>query len=278
MAALQFRVQCVDRLAVSSSKYPKRIFEHYGFAPVGRCIYCGTQEVALSKEHIIARAIGGNVTVAKASCAKCSAITRDVEQFCFRNMLGAFRIRMGFPTSRPKERPSKLPLSIIHTDKRVEIGSVEIPDHPAMLVMPTFSTVPHVLLGMHGTGTCGAWSFIVNPDAIKSHPEGTRVGGMPFHAEIFCRMLAKIAHAYAVADAGVNAFQPILPDFILGKTKMPVDYYIGCVPGAVPEEDTLHRVHLDQAEGNGLKYLTANIRLFAKFGAPQYHVAVGPLS
>jgi HNH endonuclease len=198
---------------VAPSDHSKKEISSYGYPAVGRCIYCETTQGNLNKEHIIAKAIGGNVTLAKASCPTCSAITRDVEQFCFRNMLGAFRIRIGSPTRHPKDRPSQMPLTIIHTDKRVEIQSVAIPDHPAMFVMLAFLEMPHILFGRPGTDTCSIWSYIVNPAAVKKHPEGTKVGGTQFHATTFCRMLAKIAHAFAVADVGSHTFCPILPDF-----------------------------------------------------------------
>src|SRR3712207_1930363 len=31
-----------------------------------------------------------------------------------------------------------------------------------------------------------------------------------FHPEMFCRMLGKIAHSYAVAELGVDGFKPLL--------------------------------------------------------------------
>jgi hypothetical protein len=260
--------------------------EAYGYPAIGRCIYCGTTEGPLTKEHIIARAIGGNVTLAAASCAPphgvkskrrpktCSEITRDIEQFCFRNMLGHFRHRVGFPSS---QRLNELPLTIIHPNKKMEVKDVAVADHVAMFSVPTFEA-PGILTGHKGTDSCGSWSYVSNPEVVKQFPEGARVGVVQFHARTYARMLAKIVHAFAVADAGLHAFQPLLPDFILDKSDVPADFLIGCVAKDLPPEDMLHRVHLETAElGDGRRYLVANIRLFAKFGAPQYHVVVGDL-
>jgi hypothetical protein len=255
-----------------------RMISHYGYPAVGRCIYCDSTQGKLTTEHIIAKGIGGNVTLAGASCGICSAITGEIERLCFLNMLGAFRTQMGFPTRHPKDRPKELPLTIIHVDKRVEIKDVSIPDHPAMLLMPAFSEMPHVLLGRAGESACSLWTYIANPDTVKKHPDGTMVGGTPFQLTFFCRMLAKLAHAFAAADAGLNTFTPILPDFILGKSTVAVDWLIGCATGDTPpKEDVLHRVSLDIVQQNSSRFLVAKIRLFAKFGAPEYYVAVGPL-
>ena len=44
---------------------------------------------------------------------------------------------------------------------------------------------------------------------------------------MFARMLAKIAHSFAVAEAGQENFEPLLPKIILGTDVS----YTGCVIG-----------------------------------------------
>jgi hypothetical protein len=92
-------------------------------------------------------------------------------------------------------------------------------------------------------------------------------------------MIAKVAHSYAVAErAFENNFTPILPDFILGKVICHPDYLVGCIEENLPAEpDCLHRIYLEHAHfGDGKAVaLVVNVRLFAAFGAPQYHVVVG---
>jgi hypothetical protein len=257
--------------------------EAYGYPAVGRCIYCGTTDRRLTKEHIIAKAIGGNVTLAAASCAPppglkskrrpptCSEITRDIEQFCFRNMLGHFRHRVGFPTS---QRQSTLPLTLVHPDNRIEVKDVDILDHIAMFAVPTFGA-PGILAGHSGTDSCGSWAYVSNPETVRAQPAGTAVGRVEFHALTYARMLAKAAHAFVVAREGLDTYKYLLPDFILGKSSAKADFLVGCIVADLPAENTLHRVSLEEARvACGRRYLTVNIRLFAKFGAPQYHVVV----
>jgi hypothetical protein len=138
---------------------------------------------------------------------------------------------------------------------------------------------PRILTGQLATSTVDQWSYISNPDAVKQFPEGTRVGVIEFNERPYAKMLAKIAHAFACADSGVDSFEPLLPGFILGTDETDSHYFVGCfVRDLPPEADALHRVHLETAElGDGRRYLVANMRLFAKFGAPQYHVVVGKL-
>jgi hypothetical protein len=245
-----------------------RTLESYGYPAVGKCIYCGTTQGRLTREHIIGRGIGGNVTLAKASCAhaegvkskkkKCSDITRDIEQFCFNDMLGYIRHRSGMPSSK---KLTTLPQTIIHLDKRVEIKDIEIVDHIGTFAVPTFAG-PGILIGHTGTPNVGAWNYTVRPEVLAQFPEGTRVGGSKFNGRIFARMLAKIAHAFAAADAGLDAFEPFLPDFILDKSDVEPDFLIGS-DDLPPEPETLHRVHLETVRLADKQYLVANIRLLA---------------
>lgn len=160
----------------------------------------------------------------------------------------------------------------------LEIRDVAVKDHPAFFCVPVFEP-PGVLCGTREAGKCDSWSFVSNPDAISGLPVGTKGGVVEFHAMTYARMVAKIAHAFAAAERALGEeFAPMLPPFILGKTEFEADFLVGCLEKNKPAEpDVLHRVHLEYASfgDGGLRWLVANVRLFAKFGAPQYHVVVG---
>ena len=264
--------------------FEKRI-EAFGYPAVGHCIYCGTTARRLTKEHIIGKGIGGNVTLDKCSCSapvgtkskkRCSEITRDVESFCFREMLGNFRHHQNFPIS---ERKADLPLHLIHPDGTIEVRSVNAAHHTGMMTVPIFDA-PGVLVKRKTESTVSQWAYIPNPDAVKIYPERTRVGRTKFDGKIYARMLAKIAHSLAAAEKSLAEVEyPFLPDFILGRDNViPCDYYVGCLESNLPAEDGLHRAKLFTADmPDGRKFLVANIRLFARNGAPQYHVVIGRL-
>src|SRR5689334_18494616 len=95
------------------------------YQPVGRCIYCGTGD-DLTDEHVIAFGLKGHLLLPKASCRKCARITGWVEQQCLRHMLGPFRRRLNFPTRKPKERVTHLPLHVVQHDDTVITKTVPV--------------------------------------------------------------------------------------------------------------------------------------------------------
>lgn len=254
----------------------KQLSRH-GYPPVDQCIYCGKtiNETKLTREHIIAKSIGGDVTLAKSSCIPCAHITRDIEQFCFREMLGAFRIRFGLRKSHPKGDPVKVHLK--HLDGFQHFQYVPTDQHPSILTVPK-APPPQLVFGKSpDMNFITAWSYVPDPEVIKKYPQGTRIGGHQFRADTYGRMIAKIAHAFACAEMGHAAFEHLLPPIILEERGDVFDY-VGCLgqeAADLPAEPgCLHRVHLEISPDLP-GFVLANIRLFAQFGAPQYHVVVG---
>jgi hypothetical protein len=89
-------------------------------------------------------------------------------------------------------------------------------------------------------------------------------------------MLAKIAHSYTVAQLGLNAFHPLLPDLILGTSSTPSHLVGGDIsappPAAAP---ILHHIYLQNCQTAGTEYILVAIQLFSFMGMPRYHVVVG---
>jgi hypothetical protein len=72
-----------------------------------------------------------------------------------------------------------------------------------------------------------------------------------FHPELFSKMLAKIAHSFAVGARGLNGFQPLLPAGIIGKERWCPGYLAGGEPGPILRSDTFFEINLrDYAVGN----------------------------
>lgn len=95
-----------------------------------------------------------------------------------------------------------------------------------------------------------------------------------FHGGYFMRLLAKTAHALAVAKYGLGAFKPLLPDVIL---RPGLNNVVGGEFRDYPPDPHLHNAILKHVNAQGRTYLVADIRLFAKLGAPLYSVVVGEL-
>lgn len=94
----------------------------------------------------------------------------------------------------------------------------------------------------------------------------------------FARMLAKIAHSYAVASLGLNGFRPLLQDLITGKSSN-AHWLVGGdeSPWASEELATsgLHYIYLGDCIAAGNTYVVCGIQLFCVVDMPKYHVVVG---
>src|SRR6185437_15681634 len=173
------------------------------YAPVGLCIYCGANPKSLSQEHIIAYGLGGNLKLPKASCRDCADITKRFEHTCLRTILGPLRIRLDMPTNHPQERPTALPVQLVLDSGRVETRTVPAIDYPRGMVLARFDP-PGILTGSapREDHPGELWYTVNNDDAAQLRQKyavaGHRLGA--FNAAPFVRMLAKIAHSFAVAD------------------------------------------------------------------------------
>lgn len=248
------------------------------YTAIDCCIYCGSK-TGLTKEHIIALGIGGNWILPQASCMLCATITGKFEQFCLRPMLGSLRIRMKLPTRRPKERPTHPAIEFIGLNGKPEKKRLPADSVPFVCMGYRFPA-PGLLRSVPPTDRFEGKIVVrtIN-DELKSHiePEGVRMKLGTINILAFAQMLAKIGHAYAVAELGLNGFLPMLPDIILGKsTNAP--YLVGGDESgtSLPEsEPVLHSVYLQNCVINGTTYVLAAIRLFAFCGMSRYHIVVG---
>ena len=88
--------------------------------------------------------------------------------------------------------------------------------------------------------------------------------------------MAKIAHGMAVAEYGLEAFDPWLSSFILGEDNCALHYYVATHENKTVETSGDHRVSLGTWEHDA-SVIGATIRLFCRYGSPDYEVAVGKL-
>jgi hypothetical protein len=245
------------------------------YSEVNRCIYCGTDEEKLSKEHIIPYALGGTLVLPKSSCRKCADIINKAEQFCLRTMFGPLRIRLDFPTRRRKERPKTIPLEIITSvgDREQRILS----PHEIPLVCIGFSfPIPGILRGLPPSETCNGKLIVrFQDDEVRKYLNNGKIKLGTSNIYDFCRMIAKIAHSYAVASLGYGAFNPMLPDLILGKSKFFQHLVGGDVTTKSQNAQVLHELKLQNCLFNGIEYVLASLQLFSFIGMPWYQIVVG---
>jgi len=259
------------------------------YPPVGKCIYCGatsyTPNDSLAKlrdEHIIPLAFGGNLLLPEASCKKCERITSRIETHCIEQMVRDTREHLGLTARRHRRARGHLPVSIDH-GTHTEVRRVPAEEHPATLFM--FAFEPPTLLsgaddppGRIAAGKIAIRAltpdFMARVNRIPGKINLVRRGG--FTAHIFCQMLAKIAHSYAVAEIGLDALNPILPDFIRGEqTPHPARFVGGSF---IPEIASGDRNEIRQnmwPTRDGKQYVVVRIRLFADLDMPDYLIVAG---
>lgn len=258
------------------------------FPAVGQCIYCGASEYALGStrrladEHIIPLGIGGKFVLPEASCQKCERITGRIESIALNNhLLGPrrhLRLRGRTPTSKtPKELPVFVPRG--GKDEKVMIP---VEDHPSALFLFQLGNPP-VIDRLNGiwvepptpVGIFTKWfNFKADILAEKYGISQWTPPAMDYY--VFCRMLAKIGHAYAIAKLGTGSFHPTLTTSIL-EGSLDSARVIPFVGGTVaaPAELALHTLEDGTIHVAGLDLVGVKIRLFAQFGAPTYLVVVG---
>ncbi|MGY3235622.1 hypothetical protein ACVWZ4_003835 [Bradyrhizobium sp. USDA 4472] len=258
------------------------------YPPVNRCVYCGCKD-DLTDEHIIPSGLGGRWLLPKASCRPCATITGAFEGVVLRTILGPLRMYYSMPTRRKKQRPEKLPLKVKLTpDSDFSFIDVAQEIYPFLILFPNLA-MPDELTGDVTEGERGAkvktlWIRAASfRDGIMPHLEKlARHLGVAyiepqahFIAPPFFRMLAKIAHAFVVAEMGVGAIQPFLLPIILREETSECVQFVGGIPGTEPAGQGLHELALIPHQGPSGNVVAVRIRLLALLETPVYFVAVG---
>lgn len=259
------------------------------YAPVGRCIYCGSrvwsteQERKLGDEHIVAEGLGGNLVLPESSCKSCEEETSRFELVWLRSF-DAVRVEKGL-RKKKRRSPRVLVLTLQRNGQSVR-KHIPAEQYPPMIVTLKFNP-PEILSDSEqvekefsgGVATAILPSFVRR---LKQYLyQGWSVTVPPAQRDATARqlgrMLAKIAHSYAVAELGLGGFQPFLQPIILGTDTRYLAYYVGGsreIPVATPE---LYKVQLARVQSpKGRQYLRTDIRLLSSMqGMPQYQVVVG---
>lgn len=249
----------------------------------GKCIYCPPNALKpdkLEREHIIAHTLGGKLILHNASCRDCaSLINREIESPCLKQFWLAPRTHLALPTSDPRTTlrigtwddtgDDRLPESMAKVNFKFE--EILVDEHPGITFLPVFQR-PRILLGnppSAGVGPVGFWNSPIR--RMPRAPQGKRVADVqPFAVGPIARMIAKIAHGAAVAELGLDAFEPLLPDIIMGRSDH-IFHLVGNVSKRGRKRVALHRITLELEQG----FIVANVQLFARLRGPIFQAVVG---
>jgi hypothetical protein len=105
-----------------------------------------------------------------------------------------------------------------------------VEQYPKFLVLPQLHDPPGVVSGHSADGNFGRVSFSIWGDEEELrvlNAEGNAILVDGYNLDSFGRMLAKMAHGYAAGQLRLENFDPLLPDFILGRASSSATYLIG---------------------------------------------------
>jgi hypothetical protein len=265
------------------------------YPSIGRCIYCGrTDRLPLTDEHIIPFSITGDALLFEgASCPVCQQEINKFEQPILRKMLGPFRVIVNAPTRNPKERPKHFKLKMGRANDAGQLieppRTIVVPAKEMHLVLLSWRLPPAGILYAEAPPRDqlrGEPWYRLNLESADRHIQNFRkatgwngnvaykIGDVPHFA--YLRFLAKIAHGYAIAERGFDAFTHFLPDIILGKSNHYCHYVGGDAeePEAGDTED-IFRIKHGGLIGDENTLEIVEIQLFPFYGSPIHRVVVG---
>lgn len=256
----------------------------------GLCIYCGARDVPLGDEHVVPRALTGNALIfEKASCRKCEQAINPYEQFVLRQTYGNLRTQIGAPSKRPKARPTKIdhPFVLLDNQGRATARWIVQTDwNRCPILCPSWlAPWPGLLEGRPPSPeVLGSKWFYQDrklEDFIQKVRSFFRAHGAMYEAgkidgKGFLRFVAKMAHGYAVATKGYDAYEWLTPGIILGSDPN-VSHLVGGLLDLQPaDRETGAAVKFDIGEPtDDFPYLLIRIRLFEFLGTPEHIVVVG---
>jgi hypothetical protein len=201
------------------------------YSSAGRCIFCGRTEptpgfARFGDEHIVPLAFGGDLIIPEATCKTCETIiNRQIETPILSHEWRPLRDRLDWPTRKKGDRQARQQTFITMKDGRRK--SIWIGDHSTPTILYRFDR-PNILTGFRPSSPDANWTISMLGDTSKEaslremHPDWDgrhKIKSRPYE---FARLVAKISHAYAVAEWGLDSFSHGLTDLILGRD---TDYF-----------------------------------------------------
>jgi hypothetical protein len=192
------------------------------FGPVGRCIYCRSEDGPLTDEHIVPANLGGDIILEEASCTTCQkTINENIENPAMQRLFREIRYRRGIGSRRKNKRPKTLPLKVPvnwdrdasaittegrrHDPEQWKSKEVAYDQHLSPLILYWFNP-PGILRGLQRSYSDqnfvrGLWKYL---EPIKAEPEEPIYVETQFNGLLQLKLIAKIAHVFDVAGLYPN--------------------------------------------------------------------------
>ena len=255
--------------------------------PLGCCAYCGRSQdenggpLTLTSEHIIAEALGCGVELPESSCSDCQRVTSDFERSVTEEMFDPIRRSFALKGKGGILQKQNFPLDIGTTVTKFVMLAEQ--HHPTLLTLPQLypaSRYSNRPIDTNGLFNILAYNINCQKRALDKY--GIDVFATQIiDAARLCQMIAKIAYVACLSVHGYGSFKPLVADFV--RTPLPPRTpstthfnFVGRIwqQPDVPSPN-LHEVDIGRISWAGETLISARVRLFASYGMPSYHVAVG---
>lgn len=250
------------------------------YSPVKFCIYCGSTK-QLSDEHIIPISLGGTLTLPESSCEDCQKKTCGFEGIVTQQIYMPLRRKLKIKGNRKhkKHRATHAPIMISDGETQT-ITSVPFEDLPTSYLAVRFPP-PGLFLGHspHSKNPEMKIDIIGNKKEMEEFASQRQIGRMKtnftFRWGPFARMLAKIGHAHAVAELGMEGLEFLLPPIIRGESNH-LAYFVGGIEGTALTLSPPHDMGLAITTIGSDSYLVA-LMTFLGHRLPTYQVVVAKI-
>jgi hypothetical protein len=256
-------------------------------------------------EHIIPEAIGGGLLLPKATCPCGPERTHGFEGKVTNQIFQGLRRQLRIRGKKRKRKPDELLLSVqeefADPFSLATTRKVEIPDHPSMLLIPRIRPLPMLgtsqmfqVLDGHNI-PIDIWKLVPDwnerVERLKKRTSKSVWQLSQVEIDPLLRLLAKIAHASAIATLGYAGFNNLILGIINGDMRGASEL-IGELPGEsaglLPSSHYLkglHQIAVGSHEHGNVQYVLAHIRLFSNlfrgelpYFTPSYVIVVGTLN
>ena len=203
-------------------------------------------------------------------------------------MFGPLRLLYGLPSRRKSQRPATLPLKVQRRPNDdwtyMEVSQER---YPFLVTFPYLGT-PRILSGETQEGSPGAVSdklWIRGASPANDFDQLLRelVGELQVHALMpeskadvpaFCRLIAKIAYSFAVAELGPKALISPLRSLATDGQLANCLYLLGSRSSDEPPTGALHELDVIHTRVTNLPVI--RVRLLARLGTPTYFAVISP--
>jgi hypothetical protein len=205
--------------------YPSKLYQ-----PLNRCAYCTSVE-NLSTEHIIPYGLGSDLVLPKSSCESCRKATSKVEDFVLRRYLCPLRSYLSLPSRKPLQRPDGYKLTLSRSG-RSWTRKVKLSDHPGNIRFVMFDPPGRVAGRPAEQSTFSIRLIEANIFADWQH-RLARLGAdtaedkVAMNAMVLARMIAKSAHAFAIAELGHEVFESTYVNQLIREGSPDWNYWVG---------------------------------------------------